>query len=226
MDAILFDVGGTLLRITPDPKEIYIKVFEELGIKMEDEKLICYIKEIKEYLDESYSHFKDIDNKESFPIKFNKMLLERCGLPCDYELSRRVTVMFANGIHFTRFPETEMVLEAVSERYTLGVISNWNLDKALDEVLEENDILRYFDYTLSSKDMDIEKPCPEVFERALSDMGVDASGAYYVGDSYIEDVLGAMAVGMIPIFVNRRGEPNPWNVASVEDLSGILDIVC
>jgi len=32
-------------------------------------------------------------------------------------------------------------------------------------------------------------------------------------------------MGMRPIFVNRRNEPNPDNVPSVSDLEGILNLI-
>jgi len=223
MKAILFDAGGTLLEINPSPKEIYIAIFEQMGVDIGRERLIDTIIDVKKHLDNSFGHSPV--EKDSFPIRFNKLLLEGCGLRCDSNTARQVTIEFANRIRFTNYPETRMVLERLWGRFRLGIISNWNMDRDLNDVLRENNILKYFDYTLASKDFGLEKPDQAIFERALCDMKVDAEDSFYIGDSYIEDVHGALNAGLRPIFVNRRSEPNPLCIPSISTLDEVLAMV-
>ncbi|HOP08672.1 MAG TPA: HAD family hydrolase [Candidatus Methanofastidiosa archaeon] len=225
MTLLLFDVGGTLLKINPEPKEIYVGIFREMGFDVEKETLFRKIALVKSKIDNAYKRVDDKGKGVSFPMRFNELLLRECNLPCEKDVSWKVTRMFANGIRFTRYPETLPVLDDLGGGYEMGIISNWNLDRDLVDVLRENDILHYFDYTLASKDAGCEKPDPKIFNMALRNTGFSARDAYYIGDSYAEDVLGAIGTGIKPIFVNRRNEPNPKNVPSTDSLAGLTDLL-
>lgn len=50
------------------------------------------------------------------------------------------------------------------------------------------------------------KPHRELFEKALEVSGYDANEVVHIGDSYTSDVQGARAVGITPIFVQRKLE--------------------
>jgi len=196
-----------------------------MGYDIERTVLLENMREVKGQIESTYSHVDLEKSKDSFPLRFNSLLLKKCGLPYEIDTSKKMVRMFANGIQFTKYPETEEVLEALYMNHEMGVISNWNLDRELDDVLRQKDIYRFFDYTLASKDVGYEKPDPNIFKIALNGMRTNASDVYYIGDSYVEDVIGAMETGMNPIFVNRRMEPNPRDVPTVEDLRGIIDII-
>jgi len=58
-----------------------------------------------------------------------------------------------------------------------------------------------------SEAVQIEKPDPRIFARALAEVGCEASQAWFVGDHPVNDVLGAAAVGCRPIWL--RGF-HPW----------------
>jgi putative hydrolase of the HAD superfamily len=52
------------------------------------------------------------------------------------------------------------------------------------------------DAVVLSGEVGARKPDPRIFERALSELGVDATGALFVGDRLDADVAGAAALGM------------------------------
>lgn len=51
----------------------------------------------------------------------------------------------------------------------------------------------------------IEKPDPRIFAIALDALGLDATGAIYVGDTVRFDVVGARAAGLAPVHVDPYG---------------------
>ena len=85
-------------------------------------------------------------------------------------------------------------LAALQANYRLGVISNnfgntkgWCDDYALSPLL---------DVIVDSTVVGIKKPDGEIFRAALSELGVSADEAIYVGDTYLDDMVGAKSVGM------------------------------
>jgi len=52
------------------------------------------------------------------------------------------------------------------------------------------------DTIVLSSEVGKRKPHPAIFERALSELGVDSSDALFVGDRLDADVLGASRIGM------------------------------
>jgi putative hydrolase of the HAD superfamily len=62
--------------------------------------------------------------------------------------------------------------------------------------LQRHGLLQYFDATLFSTETGLWKPDPRVFERALTEVGVAADEAAFVGDQLVEDIGGAKRVGL------------------------------
>ncbi|HWB21493.1 MAG TPA: HAD family hydrolase [Gaiellaceae bacterium] len=81
----------------------------------------------------------------------------------------------------------------------VGVIANTWPDppRLLRRELEEFGIETQFDAVVLSSEVGVRKPAPAIFERALEELGVDASAALHVGDRLVEDVQGAAGVGML-----------------------------
>lgn len=71
---------------------------------------------------------------------------------------------------------------------------------------------------LSSRgEVGFRKPRPEIFRCALSLLGVVAAEVLHVGDRVDADVLGALAVGMTPVWVSR-GRETTWRGHVVENV--------
>lgn len=81
-----------------------------------------------------------------------------------------------------------------------------------------------------SGDLGAAKPDRRIFDWACSKMGQKPEEMYMVGDSYDNDVVGAMSAGWKAIWLNRRGRrlPEggliPWKtVTSEEELQEVLE---
>jgi putative hydrolase of the HAD superfamily len=64
-------------------------------------------------------------------------------------------------------------------------------------------------FVLSSADLGIRKPAPALFRAALARLGVAAERAWFVGDTFAEDVVGALAAGLTPVWLGGAPEANP-----------------
>jgi FMN phosphatase YigB (HAD superfamily) len=103
-----------------------------------------------------------------------------------------------------------------------------NIDNAdLHSALRHNSL--HFEWVVTSEDCRAYKPRKEMFERALSLLGVSPEEALNVGDSFSSDVRGAQFLGIPVLWINRRnrhlpdGSQAPDYVAS--DLTGLLNIL-
>ena len=87
-------------------------------------------------------------------------------------------------------------LAVLSERYTLGALTNGNAD------FSRLGLDRYFSFGFTAGDVGASKPDPAMFHAALERAGVPASATVHVGDQPVDDIEGARAVGMHTVWVN------------------------
>jgi putative hydrolase of the HAD superfamily len=100
--------------------------------------------------------------------------------------------------HYVLADSTHALLEALRARgLKLALVSNTASPKwLLQPILERQGIAERIDAIVLSSEVGKRKPHPAIFERALSELDVDASDALFVGDRLEADVLGAARVGM------------------------------
>jgi HAD superfamily hydrolase (TIGR01549 family) len=93
---------------------------------------------------------------------------------------------------------THALLDALRERgLKVGLVSNaFDPEWLLREDLEAMGLAERLDTAVFSSVVGKRKPHPEIFERALAELGVAACDALMVGDSRRADVGGAAALGM------------------------------
>jgi len=103
-----------------------------------------------------------------------------------------------------------------------GLISNW--DARAERLLEDLALAPLLDPALISYAAGVEKPDPRIFLKALELCGVRAAEAIHVGDSLHQDVAGAQAAGIKPVWLRagRAAEPPP-EVAAISSLREVLE---
>jgi putative hydrolase of the HAD superfamily len=115
-------------------------------------------------------------------------------------------------------PGAEEVVRALSERFTLGIISDTGFasGEAQNRVLARDGLLSCFSSTIYSMDIGHAKPRPEPFLAALSALGASPADALHVGDNERTDVGGALSIGMRAIrldAVRKNGDSRGEYVA-------------
>ncbi len=87
---------------------------------------------------------------------------------------------------------------------TVGLVSNTSRD--LDEVVASFHLGDLVQGTITSSQVGLAKPAPEIFAAALARVGATAGETIMVGDSYGDDVAGALAAGLAgAVLLDREG---------------------
>lgn len=106
------------------------------------------------------------------------------------------------------FPDAIEVLERLSARYPLAMITNGPADVQRQEV-ETLGIARYFKVILIEGEMLVGKPEMEVFRRCEAELGLAAGDLVFVGNSYAHDMRPAMEAGWRTVWVVRESDVPP-----------------
>lgn len=111
-------------------------------------------------------------------------------------LEKRHEVMFYDGVCDA--------IEKLSKKYHLGILTNGNAD------IFKYDIGRFFDFSISSFDVQDNKPNKPHFESAKNKYeNISYEEIIHIGDHQINDVYGAYHLGMKAIWFNNMN--NEWN---------------
>jgi putative hydrolase of the HAD superfamily len=90
----------------------------------------------------------------------------------------------------------------------IGIVTN-NLVAEQKQKLQQCELDPYVDALVTSEDVGVPKPQPQIFGAALERLGVDSSDAVMVGDAWSTDIAGALASGIRPVWFNWRAAPSP-----------------
>ena len=108
----------------------------------------------------------------------------------NYFLDKRHEIIFYDGVIDA--------LKDLSTRYELGVLTNGNAD------INRLNIGEYFKFSVSSVDVQSNKPDKGHFQKALDLSGLSADEVLHIGDHQINDVIGAINTGMKAIWFNKE----------------------
>ncbi|CAN5816060.1 HAD family hydrolase [soil metagenome] len=124
------------------------------------------------------------------------------------------------------FPGLHNMLQILrAQGYQLGLITNGRTTFQR-QTIQALGITDYFATILISEAENIRKPAPEIFQRALSHLGVHAYEAVFVGDDPEADIRGAQKVGMQSIWKpSQLGDASTWADAICEDLGELPMLV-
>ncbi|MFW6287704.1 MAG: HAD family hydrolase [bacterium] len=109
------------------------------------------------------------------------------------------------------------LLAELHERYKLGVVSNFMIKNGVEELLEGNDIINYFDFIISSINIGWRKPSEKIYQKALEEAGVLKEEILFIGDNYVCDYEGPRKVEIKSILLDKNDE-----YQDVEDKVGDL----
>jgi len=95
--------------------------------------------------------------------------------------------------------------------YQIGLLSNFDDSQTVKRILESVEIDQLFKSIVISENIGVRKPSQKIFLISLSELDTCPKEALFVGDSWEEDIMGAMEIGMDAIWINsdRPEIPNP-----------------
>jgi HAD superfamily hydrolase (TIGR01549 family) len=230
-DAVLFDMGYTLVYFEPIQEEIVQEALRTVGAERS-------IEEIQRAVHVVWGgHYRNAGS-ETFPAteeysrqeddRLSAGLLAELGLPSDPETLQvyRQTLeeAFWRPGALRPYAETVAVLDGLQELgYRLGIISNWSWN--LRERVVQAGLDGYFEVVWASAYAGCNKPHPCIFEQVLEQMELAPDRALYVGDSYHHDVRGARSASLDPVLVVRDGDTRDYDCPVIPDLSALPSLL-
>ena len=212
-DAILFDLGNTLIYFDSDnPEAIYAQSDQVLldyleesgGLHLDRE---TFIREL-EARQKAYDLERDTIYKEYSEEYVVKTILQAMGYPepAPEILRRALDAKFAiSQAYWKSETDTQDTLQALRDKgYRIGLISNAGDDRDVQVLIDNAHIRPFLDVILVSAAEGICKPHAQLFKRALNHLDTQPSRAVMVGDYLKGDILGAHNSGMHGIWITRR----------------------
>jgi putative hydrolase of the HAD superfamily len=235
VDAVLFDLFDTLVLIDrgepyyePSLKRLYESLVKNgVNVPFDDFRHVYF-----EVRDRLYSETRKTLKEPHFNLRVSQTL-QRLGY--DFDASDRVvmgaTMAFADEfMGYVRLDNGVLeVLKKLHKKYKLGIVSNFAIPECGWRLLQNYGLKAYFDVVVISGEVNRRKPSPEIFQRALKGLGVNASKTVFVGDTLDLDVKGPKNVGMKTVLVRRRPVEDIFDtqpdfvIANLDELPSVLD---
>ncbi len=134
--------------------------------------------------------------------------------------------IWATVVRMEPLPRVEQVFASLSDdRVPVGAVSNAAFSgRAIRAELARHGLAANLQFVLSSADLRIRKPAPGIYAAALERLRARASETWFVGDTYNEDIVGATAVGLQPVWLTsgRAVDRPSVGVPVVRDWSEFL----
>lgn len=208
VEAIIFDVGGTLRERVPDEpfqKQATERVLNLLG-KLDTP--LDYLDELARRY-EAYSEWAqerliELSEEEIWTRWLVPELPREQIAPNAIELTLAWRNRFGRA---TPRADTRAVITELHARgYRLGIISNTTSSVDAPRSLEDYGLKQYFGVIILSATSRCRKPAPEIFWEAARALGVDPARCVYVGDRISRDIVGARRAGFAQaILIEARG---------------------
>jgi HAD superfamily hydrolase (TIGR01509 family) len=238
IEALLFDFGGTLDADGVAWKERFYALYRAEGLDMAPDDFESSFFPADDSLVGTLPPTTDLSGTVHALVTNLEAELARRGGGADNaangrhngDRGMRVASRFlAEASH--AFARNRPVLQALKERYRLGVVSNFYGN--LDAVCRGAGLAPLFSALVDSHCVGAEKPDPAIFRAALDALRAKPETTVLVGDSLQRDREGARRIGMRFIWMapqgveaaRTRAAPEPPVEYAVTDLRDLMKIL-
>jgi putative hydrolase of the HAD superfamily len=198
--AVLFDVDFTLAKPGPDlGPEGYQRLGRRFGLELDPLRYA----EARRHAVDTLERHPELDHDEEVWVVFTEQIVRGMGGNSNraYECAVEMTRAWEHAQNFDIYEDVLPTLADLRRRgLKLGLVSNTGRDLQLFVRHHGLDV----DAAVSSGVHGKTKPHPTIFQAALDRLEVSAEDAAMVGDSVEDDVVGARAVGMRALLLDRE----------------------
>lgn len=228
--AVFFDLGETLFQ----PLDNWVtsgniaKLAGTIQIPISGDELITQYRKLREDVTQDFAKRSFYLHKDFVNEAMNR-LFEHYGL----EDAKKVIEDFAYAqrdsvIQYLK-PQSdcfEVLKDLRKQKFKLAIVSNID-DDWLDPLIEIWKLDSYVDFILSSETAQSCKPDSSIFMQASHALDIVPHQTLFVGDSFVNDVIGASNVGMHPVWLNQHDAipTQKLSVPQIETLSALLELL-
>jgi phosphoglycolate phosphatase len=187
VNAVVFDLDGTLIDSAPDLKRAADQTLEDFGCRPLDEH-----------------EFRLMIGGGVSALVTRFLAARQCGAPEGAALTRFLDHYESTLATLTRpYPGTQEMLRALSARgLRLGICTN-KLTRLARLILERFDLAQYFHCVLGGDALPYRKPDPRVLIEVFNALGGSAASSLFVGDSEVDAATAAAA--QVPFILMTHG---------------------
>jgi len=230
IQAITFDLWNTLFTNKSYSEQRIQKFF----LFLQERKISIPFDQFKNAFDAKF-HFSEVTFEE---IKFHHIYTEERILNVLEEID--VKILQSDVELLTREFEPIMLqdppllkkgvkktLRELAPDYQMGLISNTGVTpgRIISKVLDEYDILQFFETIIYSDETGLFKPHPKMFEIPLNKFNCSPLNAIHVGDNLESDIKGAKDYKMHAIWINDRNRPKSTEILPDYEIKQISEVI-
>ena len=233
IQAITFDLWNTLFS-NKSYSELRLKQFFHF---LQERKIFLPFDKFKEVFDTKF-HFSEVTFEE---IEFRHIYTEdrilRVLESIDVKIPQSDIDLLKGKFESEMLQDppslkigVKKTLESLAPNYQVGLISNTGVTpgKIISKVLEEYNVLQYFDSTVYSDETGLFKPHPKMFEIPLNRFNCKPQNTIHIGDMLETDIKGAQDFKMKTIWINDRNSPKPTEILpdyEIKQISEVMKII-
>lgn len=204
MRAVGFDFFNTLVQAKAEWEVCVLSMGEYLqgcGYDFSVEHFFSNYREVAlEYRKKRYENLQEVGNDVLVADTLKKI-----GIvvdPTDPHITSAVEHYF-DPWELTVSPDAHQVLEDLSGRFIISLISNFTNSSFIHRSLDNLGIRGFFDHVIDSVSVGWRKPHQKIFKHFLDLSGVTAEEAVFTGDDLEADIKGAKDLGIKAVLLVR-----------------------
>lgn len=227
--AVFFDVGNTLLYAEPSVSEVCRQILSRAGHERDLSLIDSFMPLVDAYYEERYAEddafWTDEERTSSVWVGMYSLLCRKLGIEDEaVEIARQVYDEFGRPDRWAPYDDVRPTFERLQAAgLRVGIISNW--DSRLVHLLNGLGLGDVIDDIVSSADVGLHKPDPRIFALACDRLGVAPGEAAHVGDHHYADYLGASALGMHAVLIDRHGVEADHGIVPIRSLDALDDLL-
>jgi len=220
LKALLFDLGGTLVKISSEIPNVMKRVLNLRGINRSLKEISHARKEVEKGLD-----FQDLPKLlDEFWIQWNERILSNLHVKSSIQTAKFIKTHWWDYSDVSLYPDAEKILPLLKERdLKLGIITN-GLQSDVDKILPKVSLQGFFDIVVVIDTLRKMKPDVEVFYYALEKLRTAPSDAIFIGDEMEADYNGARKAGLNAYLIDREGKVHDENVNKISSLNDLFKL--
>jgi putative hydrolase of the HAD superfamily len=224
IQAVTFDVGGTLIECWPSVGHVYAEVAARHTARKFSPTVLNRRFAAAWRAQKSFEHTR-ADWAALVDATFDGLV----SAPPSQTFFEELYGRFSQPEAWHIFEDVLPALETLSARgLKLGIISNW--DERLIPLLRKLGLAQRFETIVVSCEIAASKPSPLIFREAAQRLSVPPASILHVGDSPDADAAGAIAAGLQAVLLQRAppsGPPMPQCpcISSLRELRSVMGAI-